>query len=98
MRVAGEAVARQAGIENGDFAAGTAELQGAGESGKAADDDNEVIHSVGLCVVVGELGGGVCVGVVCGGVLGQFRKGASVHVGPRFLHFGVRERTFTIHV
>ena len=30
MRVAGEAVARQAGIENGDFAAGTAELQGAG--------------------------------------------------------------------
>lgn len=28
MRVAGEAIARQAGIENGDLAAGTAELQG----------------------------------------------------------------------
>src|SRR5438552_14772338 len=34
MRVAGEAVARQTGIENSDFAAGTAELQGAGETGK----------------------------------------------------------------
>src|SRR6266853_242129 len=31
MRVAGEAIARQARIENGDLAAGTAELQGAGE-------------------------------------------------------------------
>src|SRR5688500_1872777 len=42
MRVAGEAVARQAGIENGDLAAGTAELQGAGETGKAAADDDDV--------------------------------------------------------
>jgi hypothetical protein len=39
MRVASEAVARQAGIENGDLAAGTAELQGAAETGKTAADD-----------------------------------------------------------
>src|SRR4051794_36740242 len=44
MRVAGEAVARQAGIENGDLAAGTAELQRGGETGKAAADDDDVIH------------------------------------------------------
>src|SRR5882724_10752531 len=53
MRVAGEAVARQAGIENGDLAAGTAELQGAGETGKAAADDDDVIHGDGLLVVDG---------------------------------------------
>src|SRR5688500_13948012 len=53
MRVAGEAVARQAGIENGDFTAGTAELQGAGETGKAAADDDDVIHCDGLRVVDG---------------------------------------------
>src|SRR5687768_573701 len=53
MRVAGEAIARQAGIENGDLAAGTAELQGAGETGKAAADDDDVIHSDGLRVVDG---------------------------------------------
>src|SRR5207244_9446031 len=53
MRVASEAVARQAGIENGDLAAGTAELQGGGETGKAAADDDDVIHSDGLRVVVG---------------------------------------------
>src|SRR5215211_7689326 len=53
MRVAGEAVARQAGIENGDLAAGTAELQGAGETGKAAADDDDVIHGDGLRVVDG---------------------------------------------
>src|ERR1043165_3586711 len=35
MRVAGEAVAWQAGIKNGDLAAGAAELQRAGETGKA---------------------------------------------------------------
>src|SRR4051794_36342334 len=57
MRVAGEAVAWQAGIENGDFAAGTAELQGAGETGKAAADDDDVIHGDGLRVVDG--GGGL---------------------------------------
>src|SRR5436190_138818 len=53
MRVAGEAVARQAGIENGDLAAGTAELQRAGETGKAAADDDDVIHGDGLRVVDG---------------------------------------------
>src|SRR5437660_4807910 len=53
MRMAGEAVARQAGIENGDLAAGTAELQGAGEAGKAAADDDDVIHGDGLRVVDG---------------------------------------------
>src|SRR5690349_22405056 len=44
MRMAGEAIARQAGIENGDLAAGAAELQGGGETGKAAADDDDVIH------------------------------------------------------
>src|SRR3954454_444272 len=53
MRVAGEAVARQAGIENGDLAAGTAELQGTGETGKAAADDDDVIHGDKLRVVDG---------------------------------------------
>src|SRR5438093_7862721 len=53
MRVAGEAIARQAGIENGDLASGTAELQGAGETGKAAADDDDVIHGDGLRVVDG---------------------------------------------
>src|ERR1700756_3422906 len=53
MRMAGEAVARQAGIENGDLAAGTAELQGAGETGKAAADDDDVIHGDKLRVVDG---------------------------------------------
>jgi hypothetical protein len=53
MRVAGEAIARQAGIENGDLAAGTAELQGSGETGKAAADDDDVIHDDGFRIVVG---------------------------------------------
>src|SRR5205814_2351535 len=53
MRMAGEAVARQAGIENGGLAAGTAELQGGGETGKAAADDDDVIHGDGLRVVDG---------------------------------------------
>src|SRR5256886_2610825 len=53
MRMAGEAVARQARIENGDLAAGAAELQGAGETGKAAADDDDVIHGDGLRVVDG---------------------------------------------
>src|SRR5688572_3203483 len=47
MRVAGEAIARQAGIENGDLAAGTAELQGGGETGKAAADDRSEERRVG---------------------------------------------------
>src|ERR1700745_2182110 len=51
MRVAGEAIAWQTGIENGDLAAGAAELQGAGETGKAAADDDELIHGYGLRVV-----------------------------------------------
>src|SRR5215212_10195527 len=51
MRMAGEAIARQAGVENGDLAAGTAELQGGGEAGKAAADDDDVIHGDGLHVV-----------------------------------------------
>src|ERR1044071_9833627 len=53
MRVAGKAIARQAGIENGDLAAGTAELQGGGEAGKAAADDDDVIHGDELRVVDG---------------------------------------------
>src|SRR6185369_11430153 len=53
MRVAGEAIARQTGIENGDLAAGTAELQGGGKAGKAAADDDDVIHGDGLRVVNG---------------------------------------------
>jgi hypothetical protein len=61
MRVAGEAVARQAGIENGDLAAGAAELQGAGETGKAAADDDDVIHVDGLRVA----DGGVGLGLTC---------------------------------
>lgn len=55
MRVAGEAVARETGIENGDLAAGTAELQGAGETSKAAADDDDVIHCDGLRDVDGWL-------------------------------------------
>ena len=47
MRVASEAVARQAGIENGDLATGAAELQRCGETGKAAADDDGVIHADG---------------------------------------------------
>src|SRR6185437_10993016 len=53
MRVAGEAVARQAGIENGDLAARATELQGAGETGKAAADDDDVIHGEAVRVVDG---------------------------------------------
>src|SRR5205085_3724163 len=53
MRMAGEAVARQAGIEDGDLAAGAAELQRGGETGKAAADDDDVIHGDGLRVVDG---------------------------------------------
>lgn len=53
MRAIREAIARQAGIENGDLAAGTAELQGGGEAGKAAADDDNVIHGNGFRVVDG---------------------------------------------
>jgi hypothetical protein len=51
MRVVGEAIARQAGIENGDLSAGTAELQGCGKTGKAAADDDDVIHGDRLHVM-----------------------------------------------
>src|SRR3954468_553526 len=47
MRVAGEAIARQAGIENGDLAAGAAELQRGGETGKTSANDDDVIHGDG---------------------------------------------------
>src|SRR5437588_2886418 len=60
MREAGDAIARQAGIENGDLAAGTAELQGAGETGKAAADDDDVFHGEGLRVVAGGSWAGPC--------------------------------------
>ena len=53
VRVAGEAIARQAGIQNSDLAAGTAKLQGRGETGKAAADDDDVIHGDGLRVTDG---------------------------------------------
>src|SRR5581483_9579962 len=83
MRVAGEAIARQAGIENGDLAAGTAELQGGGETGKAAADDDDVIHGDGLRVVDGGgragLGGGLCVGEAGSGKCGQRQQGSSLH-------------------
>src|SRR5215218_4838130 len=83
MRVAGEAIARQTGIENGDLAAGTAELQGGGEAGKAAADDDDVIHGDGLGVVDGGgwagLGGGLCVGETGGGKRGQRQQGSSLH-------------------
>src|SRR3954453_20003885 len=48
MRMAGKAVARQGSIENGDLPAGAAELQRGGETGKAAADDDDVIHGDGL--------------------------------------------------
>jgi len=54
MRVASEAVSRQAGIENGDLPASTAELQRRGEAGKAAADDDDIIHCDGLHIVDGE--------------------------------------------
>jgi len=49
----GEAIARQAGVENGDLSAGAAELQGRGEAGKAAADDDDVIHGIGIRVLYG---------------------------------------------
>src|SRR5688500_14408112 len=92
MRVAGEAVAREAGIENGDLAAGAAELQGAGEAGKAAADDDDVIHGDGLRVVAGGewagLGGGLGVGETGGGKRGQRQQGSSLHGGLLVLWVG----------
>src|SRR2546421_8789520 len=89
MRVAGEAIARQAGIENGDLAAGTAELQGAGETGKAAANDDDVIHGDGLRVVDGGrrvgLGGGLSAGEADGGKRGQLQQGPSLHGSHRVL-------------
>ena len=41
---AGEAIALQAGVQNSNLAAGPAELKGGGETGKAAADDDDVIH------------------------------------------------------
>src|SRR5437763_9576621 len=42
MRVAGEAIARPAGIENGDLAAGPAEVQGGGGTGKSTPAEHYV--------------------------------------------------------
>ncbi len=50
VRAASEAVALKAGVENDDFAAGTTKLQSGGEAGKAAADDDDVIHRDGLRV------------------------------------------------
>src|SRR5688500_18553203 len=47
MRVAGVPIARQAGIEYGDLAAGTAEVQGGGEAGNDADVFDGVVHGGG---------------------------------------------------
>ena len=47
MRMAGEAITRQTGVQDSDLAAGAAELQGGGEAGKAAADDDDVIHGEG---------------------------------------------------
>src|SRR5690242_8426505 len=76
MRVAGEAVARQAGIENGDLAAGTAELQGGSETGKAAADDDDVIHGDGLRVWME--GGGLGLAVDCAWARPLVESAASV--------------------
>ncbi|MNY07748.1 hypothetical protein D3C86_1405650 [compost metagenome] len=48
-----EAIARQAGVENGDLPAGAAELQCRGKAGKAAADDDDVIHGIGVRVLYG---------------------------------------------
>src|SRR5947207_11342184 len=53
MRMAGKAVARPASVEDRDLAAGTAELQGGRETGKAAADDDDVIHGDKLRVLDG---------------------------------------------
>ncbi len=53
VRAASEAVARPACVEDRDLATGTAKLQGGGEAGKAAADDDDVIHGDELRVVDG---------------------------------------------
>lgn len=40
----GKAIALSVSVEDGDFTAGTAKLQGCGKTGKAASDDDDVIH------------------------------------------------------
>ncbi|MNL42932.1 hypothetical protein D3C87_1654200 [compost metagenome] len=44
MGMAGITVARHAGVDNGDLAAGAAEIERGGKAGKAAADDDDVIH------------------------------------------------------
>src|SRR5436189_3277201 len=82
MRVVSEAVARQAGIENGDLAASAAELQRGGETGKAAANDDNVIHGDGLRVMDGGgwagLSGGLGAGDSNDGKRGKLQKGSSV--------------------
>lgn len=80
VRVAGEAVARQAGIENGDLAAGAAELQRGGETGKAATDDDDVIHGDEVRVVNGGAGENIVIGVV---LFGQHRRTAPSRSWPQ---------------
>src|ERR1051325_10488152 len=84
MRVAGEAIARQSGIENDDLAAGTAELQGGGEAGKASADDDDVIHGDGLRVVDGGGGLGLARNIVQRYALetGSERASASARKSP----------------
>src|SRR5690554_4960434 len=48
VRMAGKAVARQAGVEHSDLAPRAAQLQGGGKAGKAAANDNNIIHGIKL--------------------------------------------------
>ena len=86
MRVAGEAIARQAGIENGDLAASAAELQRGGETGKAAANDDNVIHGDGLRVMDAGgwagLSGGLGAGDSNDGKRGKLQQGSSLHGVP----------------
>ena len=83
VRAAREAITRQAGIENGDLTAGTAELQGGGETGKAAADDDDVIHSSGLRIVGRRCWirtrDGLGVRKADGGQRGQLQQCSSLH-------------------
>ncbi|MNL18036.1 hypothetical protein D3C87_1391630 [compost metagenome] len=51
MRMVGEAITRKAGIENGDFSAGTTKLESGGKPRKTAADNDDVIHGDRLRVV-----------------------------------------------
>ncbi|AFN30913.1 hypothetical protein A225_1121 [Klebsiella michiganensis E718] len=51
MRIAGKAIAWPISVEDRDFATGASKLQGGGKAGKAAADDDNVIHGDGLRVL-----------------------------------------------